>query len=98
VSRGLADVLTGKEMLSDVASARHLSSDYKMWVPPPITETQNVSRWDRGGRAAGGIDPWPLDPKGARHSALPAWDAGSLAWVKFCHGNKRCQPPSPLRP
>jgi hypothetical protein len=52
-------------------------------VPPPITETQNVSRWNRAGSSC----------VGARHSALLAWDAGSLTWVKFCHGNKHCQPP-----
>jgi hypothetical protein len=54
-------------------------------VPPPITETQNVSRWNREGRA-----PWALV---TRRSVLLAWDAGSLNWVKFCHGNKHCQPP-----
>jgi hypothetical protein len=80
---------------------------------PPLGTSRRITRCGsrrqsprrrtcRGGTAGvelrAGLTLGPLDPKGARHSALPAWDAGSLAWVKFCHGNKRCQPPSPLRP
>ena len=59
-----------------------------------------LSRWNHRGRAAAGLTlgPLALAPKGTRRSVLMAWDAGSLAWVKFCHGNKRCQPPSLLRP